>query len=102
MILTKAIPRYTNNFPSFFKNLKLVAVDELHYYSGIFGSHVAYIIRRLRRVCAAVGSKLQCFMVNQLVDDKVNSLQTCKFASFRAARPSPTRSSTCEIYLELM
>ncbi|KIK06641.1 hypothetical protein K443DRAFT_129904 [Laccaria amethystina LaAM-08-1] len=32
-------------------------VDELHYYSGVFGSHVAMIIRRFRRVCAAVGNR---------------------------------------------
>ncbi|KAK7693290.1 hypothetical protein QCA50_002857 [Cerrena zonata] len=42
---------------SFLKYIKLVAVDELHYYAGIFGSHVAQVIRRFRRVCAAIGNK---------------------------------------------
>ncbi|CAE6406342.1 unnamed protein product [Rhizoctonia solani] len=41
----------------FFKNLHLVVVDELHYYSGAFGSHAAMIMRRLRRVCAANGNQ---------------------------------------------
>ncbi|GJE86964.1 DEAD/DEAH box helicase [Phanerochaete sordida] len=41
----------------FLKNLKLVAVDELHYYSGTFGSHVAQVLRRFRRICAAVGNR---------------------------------------------
>ncbi|KAL6309039.1 P-loop containing nucleoside triphosphate hydrolase protein [Sparassis latifolia] len=41
----------------FLKNLKLVAVDELHYYSNIFGSHVAFVMRRFRRVCFAVGNR---------------------------------------------
>ncbi|KAF5391897.1 hypothetical protein D9757_001704 [Collybiopsis confluens] len=41
---------------SFFKNLKLFVVDELHYYSGTLGSHVALIIRRFRRLCVAVGN----------------------------------------------
>ncbi|KAJ3835906.1 DEAD/H helicase [Lentinula raphanica] len=36
--------------------LQLFVVDELHYYSGTFGSHVAQIMRRLRRVCAAIGN----------------------------------------------
>ncbi|CAE6459000.1 unnamed protein product [Rhizoctonia solani] len=41
----------------FFKNMHLVVVDELHYYSGAFGSHVGMIMRRLRRVCAANGNQ---------------------------------------------
>lgn len=42
---------------SFLKNLKYVVVDELHVYNGLFGSHVAFIMRRLRRICAAVGNR---------------------------------------------
>ncbi|KZF25406.1 P-loop containing nucleoside triphosphate hydrolase protein [Xylona heveae TC161] len=41
---------------TFLKNLKYVVVDELHVYNGLFGSHVAFIMRRLRRICAAVGN----------------------------------------------
>ena len=41
---------------AFLKNLKFVVVDELHVYNGLFGSHVAFIMRRLRRVCAALGN----------------------------------------------
>ncbi|CUA70624.1 hypothetical protein RSOLAG22IIIB_04218 [Rhizoctonia solani] len=41
----------------FLKNIHLIVVDELHYYSGAFGSHVAMIMRRLRRVCAANGNQ---------------------------------------------
>ncbi|GLB35145.1 putative DNA replication factor CDT1 like [Lyophyllum shimeji] len=46
----------------FLKNLKLLVVDELHCYSGLFGSHVALILRRLRRVCAAVGNRRTRFV----------------------------------------
>ncbi|KAL2050497.1 hypothetical protein ABVK25_009166 [Lepraria finkii] len=41
---------------TFLQNLKYVVVDELHVYNGLFGSHVAFIMRRLRRICAAVGN----------------------------------------------
>lgn len=42
---------------TFLQNLKIVVVDELHYYNGLMGSHVAFIMRRLRRICAAVGNR---------------------------------------------
>jgi DEAD/DEAH box helicase domain-containing protein len=41
---------------SFFRRLRYVVVDECHSYRGLFGSHVAQILRRLRRVCALYGS----------------------------------------------
>ncbi|CAN5221760.1 DEAD/DEAH box helicase [soil metagenome] len=40
----------------FFAGLRYVVVDECHHYRGVFGAHVAQILRRLRRVCAAYGS----------------------------------------------
>ncbi|KAI5124321.1 hypothetical protein M0805_008928 [Coniferiporia weirii] len=55
MLHTSILP-HEDKWRNFFRNLRLVAVDELHYYSGVFGTHVAYIIRRFRRVCAAVGN----------------------------------------------
>jgi DEAD/DEAH box helicase domain-containing protein len=42
---------------TFLQNLKFVVVDELHVYNGLFGSHVAFIMRRLRRLCAALGNR---------------------------------------------
>ncbi|MFC9325057.1 DEAD/DEAH box helicase [Kitasatospora sp. NPDC057015] len=41
---------------SFLKTLKYVVVDECHTYRGVFGSHVAQVLRRLRRLCARYGS----------------------------------------------
>jgi DEAD/DEAH box helicase domain-containing protein len=40
----------------FFTHLTYVVIDELHTYSGIFGSHVLHLFRRLNRVCASYGS----------------------------------------------
>ncbi len=39
-----------------FENLRYVVIDELHVYRGVFGSHLANILRRLGRVCAHYGS----------------------------------------------
>ncbi|MFD4532781.1 DEAD/DEAH box helicase [Kitasatospora sp. NPDC058397] len=41
---------------SFLKVLRYVVVDECHSYRGVFGSHVAQVLRRLRRICARYGS----------------------------------------------
>jgi len=41
---------------TFFMRLRYVVIDELHMLRGIFGSHVAHLLRRLRRICAHYGS----------------------------------------------
>jgi DEAD/DEAH box helicase domain-containing protein len=41
----------------FFANLAWVVVDESHVYRGVFGSHVANVLRRLRRIAAAYGTE---------------------------------------------
>ncbi|EJF65709.1 P-loop containing nucleoside triphosphate hydrolase protein [Dichomitus squalens LYAD-421 SS1] len=61
-MLHASILPHEDQWRRFLKNLKLVAIDELHYYSGIFGSHVARVMRRLRRVCAAVGNRRARFV----------------------------------------
>ena len=50
---------YHSTWAGFFKNLKYVVIDEIHTYRGVFGSHVANIMRRLRRVCAHYGVEPQ-------------------------------------------
>ncbi|KAH0536462.1 hypothetical protein FGG08_006675 [Glutinoglossum americanum] len=51
-----------DSWRAFLKNLRFVVVDELHVYNGLFGSHVAFIMRRLRRICAAVGNRYVKFI----------------------------------------
>ncbi len=41
------------------RNLKYVIIDEAHTYRGVFGSHVACVLRRLRRLCQQYGSNPQ-------------------------------------------
>ncbi|MGF1507729.1 MAG: DEAD/DEAH box helicase [Anaerolineae bacterium] len=47
---------YHTRWVSFFQNLRLVVLDELHTYRGVFGSHMANVLRRLRRLCHFYGS----------------------------------------------
>jgi DEAD/DEAH box helicase domain-containing protein len=47
---------------TFLQNLKYVVVDEIHVYNGLFGSHISFIMRRLRRICAALGNRNMKFI----------------------------------------
>ncbi|MGW8378609.1 DEAD/DEAH box helicase [Streptomyces sp. ODS28] len=50
------LPGHTR-WSSFLRALRYVVIDECHTYRGVFGSHVAQVIRRLRRLCAKYGSE---------------------------------------------
>ena len=47
---------YHTSWAQFYMNLRFVVIDEIHSYRGVFGAHVAQIIRRLRRICRHYGS----------------------------------------------
>jgi len=55
MLHTGILPHHAA-WSSFFSNLELLVIDELHQYRGVFGSHVANVVRRLRRVARFHGS----------------------------------------------
>ena len=52
------LPHHTK-WTKLFENLKFIVIDEVHHYRGVFGSHLANIIRRLMRICEFYGSKPQ-------------------------------------------
>jgi DEAD/DEAH box helicase domain-containing protein len=39
-----------------FENIEFIVIDEIHHYRGVFGSHLANLVRRLKRICAFYGS----------------------------------------------
>jgi DEAD/DEAH box helicase domain-containing protein len=55
MLHSAILPHHTKWF-KLFENLRFVVIDELHTYRGLFGSHVANVIRRLRRICRHYGA----------------------------------------------
>jgi DEAD/DEAH box helicase domain-containing protein len=58
MLHTGVLPHHTR-WVRLFENLRYVVIDELHTYRGVFGSHVANVIRRLKRICEFYGSSPQ-------------------------------------------
>ncbi|HZU11227.1 MAG TPA: DEAD/DEAH box helicase, partial [Chloroflexota bacterium] len=55
MLHTGILPHH-QRWVRLFENLRYVVIDELHIYRGVFGSHVANVVRRLRRLCRYYGS----------------------------------------------
>ena len=55
MLHTGILPHHTR-WVRLFQNLKYVVIDEMHQYRGVFGSHVANVIRRLKRICQFYGA----------------------------------------------
>lgn len=58
MLHSGILPHHTK-WIRLFENLKYVVIDELHIYRGVFGSHVANVLRRLERICRFYGAKPQ-------------------------------------------
>ncbi|WP_420823577.1 DEAD/DEAH box helicase [Streptosporangium subroseum] len=56
MLHRTLLPRHAQ-WSAFWRRLRVIVVDECHGYRGVFGSHVAQILRRLRRICARYGSR---------------------------------------------
>jgi DEAD/DEAH box helicase domain-containing protein len=56
MLHAGILPHHTK-WESLFSHLKYVILDELHVYRGVFGSHLANVLRRLKRICAFYGSR---------------------------------------------
>jgi DEAD/DEAH box helicase domain-containing protein len=50
-----------------FSNLAVVVVDEAHIYRGVFGSHVANVLRRLRRIAAAYGTEPRILLASATI-----------------------------------
>jgi DEAD/DEAH box helicase domain-containing protein len=58
MLHTGILPHHTK-WMRLFENLRYIVIDELHTYRGVFGSHLANVLRRLRRVAQFYGSNPQ-------------------------------------------
>jgi DEAD/DEAH box helicase domain-containing protein len=58
MLHTGILPHHTK-WQRLFENLRYVVIDELHYYRGVLGSHLANVLRRLKRVARFYGNRPQ-------------------------------------------
>ncbi|GAB6058795.1 DEAD/DEAH box helicase [Desulfonatronum parangueonense] len=56
-MLHLGILAHHHRWRDFFRNLRFVVIDEVHVYRGVMGSHMAWVFRRLERICAHYGAR---------------------------------------------
>ncbi|HZD55452.1 MAG TPA: DEAD/DEAH box helicase [Anaerolineales bacterium] len=70
MLHAGVLPHHAR-WAEFFAHLKFVVIDEIHAYRGVFGSHVANVIRRLKRVAKFYGSRPQFILTSATIANPV-------------------------------
>ena len=70
-MLNMAMLAHHKGWGDFLANLGFVVVDEAHTYRGVFGSHVANVLRRLRRVARVYGSEPRFILASATIANPV-------------------------------
>lgn len=68
-MLHRGILAHHESWESLFRNLAYVILDEAHTYRGIFGSHMAQILRRLKRICLRYGCRPRFILLSATVSN---------------------------------
>lgn len=66
MLHANILPHHTK-WVKLFENLQYIVIDEIHTYRGVFGSHLANVLRRLMRLCAFYGSHPQFILCSATI-----------------------------------
>jgi len=74
MLHTGILPHHAT-WADFFRHLQFVVVDEMHTYRGVFGSHVANVVRRLSRVAAFHGASPQFILTSATIANPLELAQ---------------------------
>jgi len=79
---------FHEQWSGFFSNLKYVVIDEAHYYYGVLGSHVANVIRRLRRVLKHYGANPQFIACSATLANPEEFIERLAGVPFSAVKES--------------
>ena len=75
MLHSGILPHHTK-WVKLFENLRYIVIDEIHTYRGIFGSNLANVLRRLRRLCEFYGSRPQFILCSATIANPKELAQT--------------------------
>lgn len=76
MLSLGILPNHARYWSAFFRNLKFVVLDEIHIYRGVFGSHVANVMRRLLRICESAGARPQFICCSATIGNPAEHAET--------------------------
>lgn len=74
MLHANILPHHTK-WVKLFENLQYIVIDEIHTYRGVFGSHLANVLRRLLRLCAFYGSHPRFILCSATIANPVELAQ---------------------------
>ncbi|HUP37564.1 MAG TPA: DEAD/DEAH box helicase [Candidatus Limnocylindria bacterium] len=99
MLHSGILPHHTK-WVNLFQNLKYVVIDELHAYRGVFGSHLANVLRRLKRICRHYGATPQFIMASATIANPGDLAQrlTGETVVELAESGAPTGEKTFMVY----
>jgi DEAD/DEAH box helicase domain-containing protein len=85
---------YHARWATFLMRLQYVVVDELHVLRGIFGTHVAHVLRRLRRACAYYGSDPTFIFGSATIGSRKRWRRRCAARTSSASRTTARRAAS--------
>ena len=85
-MLNMAMLAHHKGWGDFLANLEFVVVDEAHTYRGVFGSHVANVLRRLRRVARLYGAEPRFICASATIANPVELAERPGRPDVRAGR----------------
>jgi DEAD/DEAH box helicase domain-containing protein len=95
MLHAGILPQHTS-WRDLFSNLHFVVVDEIHAYRGVFGSHVANVLRRLKRICRFYGSEPQFICCSATIANPKEHAERLVELSFNSVEESANGAPTGE------
>jgi DEAD/DEAH box helicase domain-containing protein len=95
------LPRHARDggWHRFYANLELVVVDEAHQYSGVTGTHVAWILRRLRRILRFYDSDPQFVLTSATIGNPAEHAARLTGAEFRVVDEDGSPRGTRDVVL---
>lgn len=92
----KMLPEH-HKWKEFFKSLKFIVVDEIHTYDGVYGSNIAMILRRIKRLCKHYGSSPQFIFFSATIQNPLELSETLSGEKFHLVEEDGSPFSKKEI-----